>query len=108
MAEVEDEGPRTQRLEDIPHRLFHALAARGQEGGIEIALHRTMGLQFARLVQARAPVEAHRVDAGFGEISANHGAGVAWKTDDRRLRITALETLDNAFGGIDHPAAEFL
>ncbi len=108
VAEIEDERPRRERLEDGIDRTIQRRASDQQRKRIEITLDWPSGLNtIAGELKIDRPVQTHRIDRDRLEIRFETGAGPAWKTDNFRFRDLLSHCGDNPGRRLDTPSPIF-
>ena len=107
VAEVKDQRPRAQNLENMPRRALHRRAAHDGQLGIEIALkNHSLGQHVARPMQRHRGIEAERLDSGLLRDTGIEGPRTAGKRDDGGLGRRCAYGCDDSLDRLDAPAVE--
>src|SRR4029077_6244496 len=102
MAQIEDQGPAAEFVQDAPGGLTKRRITSDQNLGIQIALDRKVRLQRVRRpIEIDRAIQAQPRQAGNPGVFGVHLAGAAGKQDDRHFRMARTQRGDDAPQGLE-------
>src|SRR5215813_4776013 len=109
VSEIEDEGPLGKCLEYVVHRAIERSSADEQRQRIEVSLHRHAPLDLITgKNRINRPIKADCIDRDVFDVAQESGTDATRKSDHLRIRYVAAYFCDDALGGTDTPAMEFV
>ena len=108
VAKIEDIGLAVESLFDAINGFIQCPSPSNQSKGIQIALNRLLGLDFAgNPTKVCRCIKAQSIDALMACKSFQMAAYTSWKGNDPGMGNTGLQPFYNRYNGLQTPFLEF-